>query len=176
MTITIRRSSAKDAGAIARIMSDPAIFGALLQLPYPTEESWAKRLADVPAPGSADLSLVAELDGTVVGSAGMHAPTPALRRRHATGIGISVAVEAQGKGVGGALMEALCNYADNWAGIHRIELTVYTDNDVAVRLYRRFGFVLEGTLKGYAMRDGRYVDAYTMARFHPAPPVIGNAP
>ena len=63
---------------------------------------------------------------------------------------------AQGQGVGTALMAALCDYADNWASCLRIELTVYTDNDIAQRLYRNFGFELEGTFRGYALRDGRW--------------------
>ena len=57
------------------------------------------------------------------------------------GLGISVAPAAQGKGVGTALMAALCDYADKWIGAMRIELTVYADNDVALRLYEKFGFV-----------------------------------
>ena len=43
-------------------------------------------------------------------------------------IGISVAPEAQGQGVGTALMQAMCDYADRWMGVLRIELTVYVDN------------------------------------------------
>jgi putative acetyltransferase len=83
--------------------------------------------------------------------------------------------EAQGQGVGSALMAALCDYADRWLGTLRIELTVYTDNEAALKLYRKFGFEIEGTMRGYAMRDGRYVDAYAMARFHPDPPRIAPA-
>ena len=88
------------------------------------------------------------------------------------GLGVSVAREAQGQGVGTALMSALCDYADNWLGTLRIELTVYADNAVALRLYRKFGFQIEGTFRGYAMRDGVFVDALAMARFHPSPPRI----
>ena len=54
----------------------------------------------------------------------------------------------------------------------RIELTVYTDNPAAIRLYRKFGFEIEGTFKGYALRDGVYADVYSMARLHPSPPSI----
>ncbi|HEY8710230.1 MAG TPA: GNAT family N-acetyltransferase, partial [Burkholderiaceae bacterium] len=89
------------------------------------------------------------------------------------GLGISVARAAQGQGVGSALMVALCDYADRWLGVLRIELTVYTDNEVALRLYRKFGFEIEGTFKGYALRDGVFVDALAMARLHPNPPRIG---
>lgn len=174
MTITIRRAVARDAAAIAAYMSEPSVFGGLLQMPYPTEEMWNKRLTDGAVPGSADLTLVAELDGTPVGCGGLHAFGPAVRRRHAMGLGLSVAVAAQRKGVGGALMAALCDYADRWVGLRRIELTVYTDNDTAVRLYRRFGFDIEGTFKGFALRDGVYVDAHSMARVHPKPPQLAR--
>ena len=77
-----------------------------------------------------------------------------------------------GQGVGTALMHAMCDYADRWMGVLRIELTVYTDNDAAIALYRKFGFEIEGRHRGYAMRDGRYVDAFAMARIHPDPPAI----
>ncbi|MDE2157799.1 MAG: GNAT family N-acetyltransferase [Burkholderiales bacterium] len=173
MTITIRRTSPKDAAALARLMGDPAVVGGLLQMPYPNEQAWQARLADNAAPGKPDLSLVAEMDGDVVGAADLHAMGIALRRRHAMGLGIVVARTAQGQGVGSALMTALCDYADRWLGVLRLELTVYADNDVALRLYRRFGFEIEGTFKGFALRDGDYVDALAMARLHPNPPRIG---
>ena len=176
MTITIRRTSPKDAAAMARLMSDPAVYGGTLQMPYPSEEQWQARLADAGTLGKPDVSLVAELNGDVIGSAGLHAAAgTAPRRRHAMALGISVAREAQGQGVGTALMAALCDYADRWLGILRIELTVYADNEVALRLYRKFGFELEGTFKGYALRDGDYVDALAMARLHPSPPRMGTS-
>jgi len=65
------------------------------------------------------------------------------------------------------LLAAAIDLADNWLNYTRIELTVYTDNDVALALYRKFGFEVEGTLKSYAFRGGRYIDAYTMARIAP---------
>jgi putative acetyltransferase len=170
MTLTLRRASPKDAAALARHMSDPAIFGSLLQMPYPSEEAWHARLSEIGAP--ADLNLIAERDAELVGSAGLFGVGPGTRRRHAMGLGISVARAAQGQGVGTALMTALCDAADNWIGCLRIELTVYTDNAVALRLYRNFGFEIEGTLRGYALRDGAYVDVHAMARLHPKPPSI----
>jgi putative acetyltransferase len=139
-------------------------------MPYASEERHRARLVEDLAPGKADLSLVAEQAGRIVGSAGMHPIGPALRRRHAVMIGISVGADAQGRGVGTALMHALCDYADRWMGVLRIELTVYDDNAAAIALYRKFGFEIEGRHRAYALRDGRYVDALAMARLHPAPP------
>ena len=70
----------------------------------------------------------------------------------------------------------MCDCADRWMGVLRLELIVYADNDGAIALYRNFGFEVEGRHRGYALRDGRYVDAFSMARLHPSPPLLGSAP
>lgn len=167
--LTIRRAAPDDAPAVARYMADEAVFGELLQLPYPDEARWRKRLESSSTPGAVDLHLVAVRDAQVVGAAGLFVPTPAVRRRHAASLGISVARDAQGQGVGSALMAALIDYADRWAGLTRLELTVWADNRVAQALHRKFGFEEEGRLRGYGLRAGAYVDALTMARLI-APP------
>ena len=59
--------------------------------------------------------------------------------------------------------------ADGWLNLTRVELNVWPDNEPALRLYRRFGFEVEGTLRQYALRDGRLVDAVLMSRLRPAP-------
>ncbi len=172
MTITVRRAAPRDAAAFARLMSDPQVYGNLLQLPLPTEELWHARLTESTASGKPDLLLCAELDGEVVGSSGLHPAGAQLRRRHAMMLGISVAPSAQRRGVGSALMAAMCDYADRWAGALRLELTVFTDNAPAIALYRKFGFEIEGTHRGYALRDGAYADVLAMARWHPKPPTL----
>ena len=169
---TIRRATLSDAAALARIMGDPAVYAGMMQLPFTSEEVWKARLADSYAPGKPDLLLIAERDGEVVGSAGLHPAGLALRRRHVLTLGISVAREAQRQGVGSALMAAMCDYADRWAGALRLELTVYTDNVAAIALYRKFDFEPEGTHRAYALLDGVYVDALAMARLHPKPPAL----
>ncbi|MFM2399714.1 MAG: hypothetical protein RL341_1871 [Pseudomonadota bacterium] len=172
MPITVRRARSTDAAAIAHMSQEPAVFGGLLQLPYTTEEIWRERIERSSKDGSADIMLVAELDGVVAGNAGLHGAAPQVRRRHVMGLGISVALEHQGKGVGSALMAALTSYADNWAHVLRLELSVYTDNARAIALYKKFGFVQEGLHRAYALRDGKYLDTISMARLHPKPPAL----
>ena len=70
----------------------------------------------------------------------------------------------QGKGVGAAIMQAVIDLADKWLNLTRIELTVFTDNESAIALYRKFGFEIEGTLRKCAFCDGKFLDAYAMAR------------
>jgi putative acetyltransferase len=110
--------------------------------------------------------LVAEIDGRVVGALGLHMDT-SPRQRHVGSIGMMVHDDFQGQGVGTALMAAMIDLADNWLGLRRIELHVYTDNGSAVHLYEKFGFVIEGTARQFALRGGVYVDAYVMARVRP---------
>jgi RimJ/RimL family protein N-acetyltransferase len=51
-----------------------------------------------------------------------------------------------------------------WLNLTQLELEVYTDNESAIQLYKKFGFTIESTLAQFAFRDGQYVDSYTMAR------------
>lgn len=170
--VTLRRATPADAPDFARINSHPEVQPNLMQLPFGNVERWKQILADNDQPGRTDIVLVAERGGRMVGSAGLHPAGAALRRRHVAVLGISVAAEAQGQGVGRQLMQALCDYADHWAQILRIELTVFVDNERAIRLYRSLGFVHEGTHRGYALRDGRFIDVLSMARLHPQPPQL----
>jgi len=163
--IAIRRAELRDAEALCATFSSPKAMAGTLQLPYPSAEMWRKRLADFPAE---DYMLVAEIAGDLVGNAGLHSMRRSARRRHAGYIGMCVRDDWHGKGVGSALMGAMVDLADNWIGYRRLELTVYTDNAAALALYRKFGFDIEGTLRDYSFRDGRYVDAYTMARLRTA--------
>lgn len=165
--ILVRRVEVRDAAAVARTMATPQALAGTLQLPFPSAAMWEKRIAEHAADHH---MLVAEVEGEVVGNAGLLPAARAARRRHAGAIGMSVRDDWQRRGVGSALLAAVVDLADNWIGYTRLELTVYTDNAAALALYRKFGFVIEGTLRDYALRDGAYIDAYTMARFVPARP------
>ena len=162
--IVVRRAEPGDAGAIHEMFLGPRAIAGTLQLPYPSVEMWRKRIADFAAE---DYLLVATVAGEVVGNAGLHA-SKSPRRRHVGALGMAVRDDRQRSGVGTALMKATIELADGWLNYQRLELFVYTDNLAALSLYRKFGFAIEGTCRAYAFRDGRYVDAYQMARLNPA--------
>jgi putative acetyltransferase len=167
--LQVRRARVSDADAFARLMADPEVHPQLLQMPHADVELWRARLAEICRAGSGDLLLLAEVEGEVVGGAGLHPCGASPRRRHAMSLGMQVDPRWQGRGAGTLLLQSLCDYADRWLGLLRLELTVYTDNVRAQRLYRRFGFVEEGVQRAYALRDGLYVDALAMARLNPHP-------
>lgn len=160
----IRRAEPDDGSAIYEIYSCPKASAGTLQVPYPSLEYWRQRFMD---PSNDTYNLVAVVNGRVVGMLGLHTFPSRPRRRHAATVGMAIHDEWQGKGIGTALMRVCVDLADKWLNLMRLELEVYTDNEPAIRLYERFGFEREGTLRQYAFRDGRYVDAYLMARLRP---------
>lgn len=168
MQTTIRHAEQDDYAAIAQIYAQPLAAAGTMQIPLQSREVWKQRLAGM---GAHDRVLVAVVQGEVVGHLGIH-PVPQPRRAHVAGIGMAVRDDRQGQGLGTALLKAAIDLADNWLNLLRLELTVYADNLAAQRLYQGQGFVLEGTHRGYALRQGRYVDALAMARLHPVPPLL----
>ena len=161
--ITIRAAEPDDADDLAILFNCPGVVAGTLQLPFSSVEQRRERLAEPPR-GTHDL--VAVVDGRVVGMLGLHLELSA-RRRHAANFGMAVHDDFQGQGIGSALLQAMLDLADNWLGLRRVELFVYTDNQAAVHLYEKFGFQLEGTARGYGLRAGEYVDAFMMARLRP---------
>ncbi len=109
------------------------------------------------------LQLVAVHGGEVIGQLGLQQYLR-VRQAHVGSFGMGVATAWQGKGVGSRLLTAALDVADNWMNLHRVELTVYVDNEAAQRLYRKFGFEVEGVLRDSALRDGVFVDTVSMAR------------
>lgn len=157
--IVIRHAEPNDAAAIRQNYMHPGVYHDTLQLPHPSREMWQERL--IVKPGQR--RLVACIDEKIVGDLSLQVEA-SPRRSHVATFGISVAADAQGRGVGSALMREMINLCDNWMRIERIELTVFSDNPAALALYRKYGFEIEGTGKKFALRNGEYVDAYYMAR------------
>lgn len=157
--LVIRAVRPHDAEGIALMQDLPGFRWGTLRVPHPSPEDvrgWIERKP----PG--DISLVAVAAAQVVGHAGLERMVG--RRAHAGRIGLGVHDAWVGKGVGTALLRAVVDQAERWLGLRRLELSVFADNMPAVALYRRFGFEVEGTHRAHALRDGRYVDTFTMAR------------
>ena len=161
MTIVVRHIEPGDFEAVQQIYTGPKAVWGTLQLPFPSAEMWRKRLAEPP---EGLYSLVACAEDEVIGHLGLHTFPNRPRRRHAGRIGMVVRDDWQGKGAGTALMQAAVDLADKWLNLSRLELEVFVDNEPAIRLYKKFGFTIEGTLVRYAFRDGQFVDTYIMAR------------
>jgi putative acetyltransferase len=165
MEITIRHAEPGDYEALHRVHTAPRVAEGTLQLPFQSVEAWRTRLA---TPREGFYHLVACVADEVIGTLGLET-TSRPRRRYVGQLGMGVRDDWQGKGVGSALMRAALDLADNWLELARLELHVYTDNAAGIALYRKFGFVIEGTHRAFAYRSGQYVDAHSMARLRLTP-------
>jgi L-phenylalanine/L-methionine N-acetyltransferase len=157
--LTIRAREPGDWQEVADLTSLPNVRFGTLRLPFTSREYW-RRLMENPVEGHT--GIVAVLDGRIVGVAGLIQSKG--RRSHVAEIFMSVHDDHCGRGVGTALLAALIDAADNWLNVRRLELTVYVDNEPGIRLYRKFGFEIEGTRRADAFRAGKFVDSLMMAR------------
>jgi RimJ/RimL family protein N-acetyltransferase len=104
-----------------------------------------------------DGTFVAAADGEVIGS--IHVGTSG----HGFGeIGMAIAREWRGRGVGSALMEAAIDWARE-RGLHKLSLGVFAHNTAGLALYRKYGFVEEGRrIKHYRRQNGELWDSIEM--------------
>jgi RimJ/RimL family protein N-acetyltransferase len=109
--------------------------------------------------------LVVEADGTMIACGGAEPTFPHKRHAHHAELGMAIAADCWSMGIGRKLLNTLVAWAEH-AGLHKINLRVYADNERAVALYRSAGFVEEGRLKDDRVRaDGTFGDTLWMSRF-----------
>ena len=107
-----------------------------------------------------DIMLVA-LDGDkIVGNAIVERNRVA-RYHHRAEISITVIKEYWGRGIGSRLMEMMIDFAKS-TGIEILYLEVRADNERAIRLYKKYGFVEIGVYESFFKIDSKYYDARFM--------------
>ena len=112
-------------------------------------------------PGMA--KLVAELDDQVVGALSIRPGRFGQKDRHWCSLGMWVVPAGRGLGVGSALLSAALAWARSQS-FERVVVEVFSSNERAIELYRRFNFVPEGRQKRMFLLPGiGYVDNILMA-------------
>lgn len=112
-------------------------------LTYPEENSFDPeeegRFLEEKANSANEIEIIALIDGTVVGTAGIEAVGKKTKVRHRAEFGISVLKAYWGLGLGRALAAA-CVECARKAGYTQLELNVVADNKRAISLYQALGF------------------------------------
>ena len=113
-------------------------------LSYPDENSFnveqEGKFLKEKAESKNEVEILAVINQTVVGTAGVDAVGTKFKLRHRAEFGVSVAEEYWGLGIGGALLDA-CVECARAAGFAQLELDVVADNARAISMYRKAGFV-----------------------------------
>jgi RimJ/RimL family protein N-acetyltransferase len=84
------------------------------------------------------------------------------RMNHVGEFGMTVAREYWGQGIGAALLDCLLDWARSNPAVSKINLRVRTDNERAIALYRRRGFIREGTIRRELRVAGVDYDTHCM--------------
>ncbi|MCC3346010.1 GNAT family N-acetyltransferase [Psychrobacter sanguinis] len=106
--------------------------------------------------------IVAEENGDLLGFI-IGVGNTTRRNRHSLYCVIGLIQSATGQGLGHQLLTNL----EKWATLHgitRLELTVLCHNTRAIRLYKNFGFEVEGTKRHSLKIDGEYFDEFLMSK------------
>ncbi len=64
----------------------------------------------------------------------------------------------RGQGYGGEALGLMLRFAFHEINLHRVQLSVFSYNERAIRLYERLGFMREGVMREFLQRDGQRFD------------------
>lgn len=109
-----------------------------------------------------DLCFIAMDNNEIVGY--IVAQVGAVRRiKHSAYIVVGIREKYRNKGIGTEFFNKLNQWAEE-KKIVRLELTVVCNNEIALNLYKKKGFEIEGIKRKSMYIDGKYVDEYYMAK------------
>ena len=163
MSPSIRAASQADIPAITRIYADAVERGtASFELEPPSEAEMTRRMQELTDNGFPYLA--ADVDGTLAGYAyaGPYRARPAYR--FTVENSVYVAPEAQGRGVGRALLKALIEAAERSGYRQMIAVIGDSGQTASIALHAALGFAYVGTLPHVGFKFGRWLDTVLMQR------------
>jgi RimJ/RimL family protein N-acetyltransferase len=155
--IDVRPATPDDVEAMLDVMEGVVAEGKWLGAEPPFDRDDRRERLLVGMAGERSVHLVAVAEGGIVGNVALELAPYGVAQ-----LGMYVAEQWRGRGVGGALVrEAIA--AGRVLGAHKLSLQVWPHNHAARRLYRRYGFAEEGRLRRhYRRRSGQLWDAVIM--------------
>ena len=101
---------------------------------------------------------VAEENGVVAGFVSLSSYRPKEAYRTTVELSIYISLRYRRKGVASQLMEFILEEARKDPTIHTVVSVITTENMPSIRLHKKFGFVLCGTVREVGIKFGRYLD------------------
>lgn len=154
-SIVFRLSTMKDAGQLMKL--DQLVWNPLNTPSAFYCNSRREYLESCP-PGSQMIAVQGE---RICGYVGFSCPQTKAVSQHVYDIHIAVHPDYHRQGIGGRLLDALCEHARS-RSIRKLTLRVLSTNEEAVRFYDKYGFVENGRLPEQFYIQGQYVDDILM--------------
>jgi RimJ/RimL family protein N-acetyltransferase len=156
-SVTIRHAEPADLGAFYDVLEAVAAEGRWIGTEVPFDRDARSKKTEAAMLEGTDAYLVAEIDGRIVGTLGIHQVIPGLYD-----IGMMILEQWRGHGIGTQLMNVCLREAKE-RNAYKLTLQVWPHNAPAIALYERFGFEREGYLKKQWRRNnGELWDAVVM--------------
>jgi len=87
------------------------------------------------------------------------------KSKHVRVLGMLVVGGYRGMGIGTKLIAYALGWAREQKGVEKVSLGVFSNNELAFRLYEKFGFQVEGVRKKHYYIAGKHEDEIDMALF-----------
>ncbi len=162
MKISFKIVGEKDLKALNDVVNDERVSRYLSLIPpvsmKSTQQVWERFRRD----GLIWCSVLVE--GVIAGAVLLKLNPKGMKNSHVASLGIDIAREYWGKGVGEKAMNYIISVARK-KGVKRLELEYVSGNERARRLYEKVGFKREGVRRKAFKVKNRYVDGVTMVRF-----------
>ena len=101
--------------------------------------------------------VVAEIEGKIIATSGIDIDYSGHdRTKHIANFGIAILDGFRSEGIGSQLIDTMIDHAKNYlSGISMIKLTVFAENQRAIGLYEKNGFIKVGTIPNGVKRKGQ---------------------
>lgn len=145
-------------------------IGGILVNPYPTTHQWnesefrsnlLKKWTLVPFSPNFETAWVAEVDGKIIGHLDLRCGGIEAQK-HRMRLGLGIENDYRSKGLGQELMRTALLWASQQYEISWIDLSVFSENIVARKLYERFGFKYLYKIEDALRVEGKSIDDIQM--------------
>ena len=161
--VALRALEPTDLDTLYRWENDTALWSVSDTIaPYSRETLWhylENYTGDIYAQRQLRLMITTPTDGSPVGTVDFLNFDPL--NNHAE-LGLFIASEFRGKGLGRQALELLTAYARDHIGLRQLYVFIALDNEVCLRLFEDFGYSRAGTLKSWVKRGNTYRDVALM--------------
>jgi len=163
--VTIRNATKSDIPTLIENMQRAA--GEMTRIKPGVIEEHKRRLdMIIEDNGRKVLCAVAELGGKLVGSLTLERDMDVKNSDHVRHLDMLVIQEQRRIGIGTALMDYAIKWSTDNKYVEKITLEVYSNNQAAIGLCKKFGFEVEGIRKKqFIISPGRYADEFDMGLF-----------
>jgi len=160
---TIRPWRLDDAESLVKHANNRKVWLALRDLfPHPytiqdAHEFLQKKITEQPA-----INFCIEIDGAAVGGIGIRVGEDV--HRHTATLGYWLGEKFWGHGIVTEAVAALSDFCFENFPLRRISAEVFANNPASARVLEKAGFVFEGRLKNYVIKDGKLLDSLLYAK------------